>query len=93
MRIGSEVADNLMAERLLVSHSGRGQVIGPSKRGTPLQRALGQERILGLYLVCRDAIHEGLSYALTCDRTHHQVWEAPFYGHKQIQNRSLKWIV
>jgi hypothetical protein len=48
MRRGSEVANNLMAERLLVFPSGRGQVIGPSKRGTPLQRTLGQERIIGL---------------------------------------------
>ena len=48
MCIGSEVANNLMAERLLVSPSYRGQVIGPSKRETQPQGALGQERILGL---------------------------------------------
>jgi hypothetical protein len=43
MRIGSEVANDLMAERLLVYPSGLGQVIAPSKRDTPLQRALGQK--------------------------------------------------
>jgi len=48
MRIGGEVADDLMAERLLVSPSDRVQVIDPSKRETPLQRVLKQERILGL---------------------------------------------
>ena len=42
VRIGSEVADNLMAERLLVSPSGRDQVIGPSKRkGTRTRKILG----------------------------------------------------
>ncbi len=46
MRIGREVTDNLMAERLLVSPSGRGQVIGFGKEGDPI--ALGQERVLSL---------------------------------------------
>ena len=89
MRIRGEVANNLMAERLSVSPLGCGQVIGPSEGEMQLHMAQGKKQ----YLVCCDSIHKGLSYALTCDRTHHKVWEAPFYRHKQVQNRSLKWIV
>ena len=94
MRIGSEVADNLMAEWLLIFPSGRNQVIGrdPIAKGTR-RRGTRRRKDTRPYLVGHDAIHEGLPYALACDRTHHQVWEAPFYGHKQIQDRSLKWVV
>ena len=71
MRIGCEVADDLIAVRLLVSPPGLGQVIAPSKRDTRLQRALGTRNNTRPYLVRCDAIHEGLSYAIACDRTHH----------------------
>ena len=72
----------------------RGQVIGSSKRETPtVAKGIRTRKDTWPYLVGHDTIHEGLSDALTCDRTHHQVWEAPFNGHKQIQDRSLKWVV
>lgn len=67
MRIRGEVTNDLMAERLSVSPPGHGQVIGPSEREMRLHKAQGKKQ----YLVCRDSIHEGFSYTLTCDRTHH----------------------
>ena len=56
-------------------------------------RAFSEKMYCGSYLVCCDAVHEGFSYTLTCNRTHYQVREARFYGDKQIQNRSLEWVV
>ena len=55
-----------------------GPGIATGKEGNPgATGTLGKEdNTWSSYLICRDAIYEGLAYTLACDRTHNQVGEA-----------------